>query len=88
MYLQILVDDLDMQQMSVKFVPWLLSDVQMQQQFLAAKNMAVVLRPPHVPDLNPCDFSCFGEWNRSYGDSISRMFLKFRNICVPSYIQF
>jgi hypothetical protein len=70
------VEDLDGQQMFVKFVSWLLSDRQMQQEFLATKYMVVVLHTPHMPDLNPCDFSCFGEWNRSYGDIISRMFLR------------
>jgi hypothetical protein len=29
------------------------------QQFLAAKNMAVVPHPPYSPDLAPCDFFLF-----------------------------
>ena len=44
---------------SLKFVPWLLTEEQKQQQFLAAKNMAVVSHPPYSPDLAPCDFFRF-----------------------------
>jgi hypothetical protein len=28
----------------------------MEQQFVATRNVAVVLQPPHLPDLTPCDF--------------------------------
>lgn len=48
--------ELDVQQISVKSVPQLLSDSQMLQQFLAARNMAVILYPSVMPDLIPCDF--------------------------------
>jgi hypothetical protein len=33
----------------------LISDKQKQQQFLAAKNMAVIPHTPYPPDVAPCD---------------------------------
>jgi hypothetical protein len=35
------------------------------QQFLATRNMAMVPHPPYSPDLAPCNFSCFQEYNHS-----------------------
>lgn len=48
-------EDLNVRQISVKFVPWLITDKQKQQQFLAVKNVAVVHHPPYPPDSAPCD---------------------------------
>jgi hypothetical protein len=50
---KILLEDLGVWQMSVKFVRSFPSDSQMDQQFMAARNVAVVLQPPHLPDLTP-----------------------------------
>lgn len=58
------------------------------QQFLAAKNMAVVHNPTYLPEW-ACEISsCFQKLNNSYKNIISRMSLKFRNNCQLTYKQF
>jgi len=82
------MEDLGLCHISVKFVPRLLSDSQMEQHFLAARNVAVVLQPPHLPDLTPCDFFLFWRMELKLWAYHFQNVLKFRNIYVSSYIQF
>lgn len=85
---KILVEDLGVWQMSVKFVCRLLSDSQMEQQFLATRNVAVVLQPPQLPDLTHCDFFLFWRMKPQLWEHHFQNVLKSRNIFVSSYIQF
>jgi len=85
---KILVEDSGVLQMSVKFVHRLLSDSQIEQQFLAARNVAVVLQPPHLPGLTPCDFFLFWRMKLQLSEHHFQNVLKFRNIYVSFYIQF
>lgn len=85
---KILVEDLGLWQMSVKIVCRLLSDSQMEQQFLAAGNVTVVLQRPHLPDLTPCDFFLFWRMQLQLWEHHFQNVLKFRNIYVSSYIRF
>jgi len=55
---------LGIRKISAKSVPVLLTDDQRQQQFLANKNMGVVLNSSCVTDWH-CVISCFWEWNCS-----------------------
>jgi len=77
-----------MHQMSVNFVPWLLTDEQKQWHLLATNNMAV--GPTFITWLSWSLLipSCFWEWNYSYEDVISRMSLKCRNNHWLSYVWF
>jgi hypothetical protein len=45
--------DLNMHQMPVNFVPWLLTDEEKQWQFLASKNMLVVTHLPYLLEFIP-----------------------------------
>ena len=85
---KILVVDLGVWQMFVKFVHRLLSDSQMEQQFLAARNVAVVLQLPHLPHLSPCDLFLFWRIKLQLWEHHFQNVLKFMNIYVSSYIQF
>jgi hypothetical protein len=67
-----------MHQMSVNFVPWLLTNEQKQWQLLATNT---TVGPTFLTWLSWSLLipSCFWEWNYSYEDVISRMSLKCRN---------
>lgn len=84
----ILSEDLNMQQISAKLMPWLISDKQKQQQFLAARNVAVVSHPPCLQMWLFVVLSCFQKWNLIYRRVISRISLKCRNNCWLSYMWF
>jgi len=60
----------------------------MEQKFLAVRNVAVVLQPPHLPDLIPCDTFLFWRMKLQLWEHYFQNVLKFRNIYVSSYMQF
>jgi polyphosphate kinase len=54
---QFLREDLNVWQISAKFVHWLLINKNKQKKFLAIKNKDLVLHhPPYLADMATCDF--------------------------------
>ena len=69
-----------------EYLSWWLTDKQQQQQpqFLATKNMAVVLHSHYLPDLASWDLLFFPRMKFHYKSIIFRMSLKFRSNHWPS----
>ena len=57
--LQIISEDLNRRWISSNSLSWLLTDEEKQRKFFAAKNSAVVSRPPKSLQVTPCDFFLF-----------------------------